>query len=230
MITKHTVAIITSITDGYETLKAIKPQFGVDVEWVAYTDGKEDREPDHGWTVVGMRDDDFAPADLRHPNRKAKIAKCLPWTMTEAPYSIWIDGAYRVTSPIFAMQALALATPIAQFIHPWRSCVYTEATESRNLARYVDQHEVIAAQAAEYEEIGHPPNWGLWATGVIVRKHTDDVKIMGEQWLSEIRRHSYQDQVSEPVVLRMCDLRPHALPGDHIQNPWLSYEGSARHG
>lgn len=225
-----TVAIITSITDGYETLKRIKPQFGIDVEWIAYTDGKEEREPDHGWAVVGMRDDDFLPEDLRHPNRKAKLAKCRPWEVTQAPYSIWIDGAYRVVSPVFAMQAIQFATPIAQFLHPWRQCIYTEAAESRRLARYADQHEEIADQAREYEEIGHPPDWGLWATGVIVRKHSADMQAFGNQWLSEIRWHSYQDQVSEPVVLRLCDLRPQALPGDHIKNPWLSYEGSARHG
>lgn len=231
------VAIITSITDGYETLKKIRPQFGIDVEWIAVTDGKEEREADHGWEIKelilpeaagpGVR---VAPADTHHPNRLAKVVKCLPWIVTGAEYSIWIDGAYRVTSPVFAMQVVSLATPIAQFLHPWRDCLYAEAVESMRLSRYDDQHEVIGEQAAEYELIGHPPNWGLWATGVIVRKHTADIRVMGEQWLSEIRRHSYQDQVSEPLVLRMCDLRPQALPGDHIQNPWLSYEGSARHG
>lgn len=228
-----TVAIITSVTDGYDTLKRIKPQFGVSVEWIAVTDGKEIRENDHGWTVVRIdhRDGPRAPgnADLSHPNRMAKIPKCLPMMYTEAPYSIWIDASYRITSPVFAKEAIEFAHPLAQFVHPWRDCVYTEGAESIRIPKYEGQSNTIAAQMGEYRKIGHPEHWGLWATGVIVRKHTEDIRTMGEQWLTEIRRWSFQDQVSEPVALRMCDLRPAPLLGDHITNPWLKYEGSARH-
>jgi len=222
------VAIITSATDGYDTLKRGVDQFGANVEWIAVTDGTEVVEDGAPWEI--MSPEPFATdADMTHPNRLAKIAKCMPWHFTDAPYVIWIDASYRVTSPLFAVQAVNIAQPLAQFVHPWRECVYTEATASRELLRYADQKEVIKAQVNEYEEIGHPANWGLWATGVIVRKRTTDTEFFGQQWLSEIRRWSYQDQLSEPVVLRMCDLRPAPLPGDHITNPWLKYEGSARH-
>lgn len=223
------VAVITSVTDGYDTLKAIRPQFGVgEVDWIAVTDGTEKAEPDHGWRIVAPRQPQ--DVDRSHPNRLAKLAKCLPWQYTDAPYSIWIDASYRVTSPVFVKEAIDFAHPIAQFTHPWRDCVYEEALISKTLPRYEGQTTTLHSQAWEYRQIGHPEHWGLWATGVIVRKHSQDVTIFGEQWLTEIRRWSYQDQVSEPVALRMCDLRPAPLPGDHIRNPWLSYEGSARHG
>jgi len=222
------VAIITSVTDGYDTLKRIMPQFGLTTEWVAVTDGKETAEPDHGWQLCDV--DAWAEnADRSHPNRLAKIAKCEPWRFTDAPYSIWIDSSYRVTSPLFAFEAVKFANPIAQFVHPWRNCIFDEATASKELTRYDDQRQFINDQVREYRSIGHPENWGLWATGVIVRKHKPDVGEHGSQWLAEIRRHSYQDQISEPVILRLCDLRPNPLPGDHITNPWLRYEGSARH-
>lgn len=235
---RPTVAIITSITDGYDTLKKIKPQFGVDVEWIVVTDGREVREPDHGWEIMGFSpyDDPSAvgllasPEDMAHPNRMAKLAKCQPWKITNAPYSIWIDGAYRVTSPLFAVEAIRFANPVAQFIHPWRDCLYEEAKASLALVKYMNQQEQIRLQTQEYSQVGHPPNWGLWAGGVIVRKHGIEIMEMDQQWLAEIRRWSYQDQISEPFALRLCDLRPNALPGDHIKNPWLSYEGSARHG
>lgn len=226
-----TVTILTSITDGYDTLKRVMPQHGINVEFVAITDGKEEREDDHGWELLDVGEYVRpTPEDTRHPNRLAKIAKCQPWKFSHAPYSIWIDGSYRITSPLFAFQAIKFATPIAQFIHPWRDCALDEGTASIALPRYNDQAATISAQLGEYRQIGHPPHWGLWATGVIVRKHTPDIRTFGQQWLREIRQWSYQDQVSEPVTLRLCDLRPTPLPGDHITNPWLKYEGSARHG
>jgi hypothetical protein len=229
-----TVAIITSVTDAYDTLKTITPQIGVNAEYIAVTDGSEYAEPGHGWKVIRLAEPGrmgLTPqdADRTHPNRLAKIAKCQPWVLTDAPYSIWVDASYRVFSPVFALDAIKCAHPIAQFIHPWRDCVYDEGRASLALAKYEDQREIIVNQMNEYQEIGHPAHWGLWATGVIVRQHTHEIKMMSSQWLSEIRRHSYQDQISEPVALRFCDLRPSPLPGDHITNPWLKYEGSARH-
>lgn len=217
------VAVITSIYDNYEILKSVLPQFGVETEWICVTDGlsPQNVENSEGWQII------TEPRPNLHPNRAAKIAKCAPWNYTTAPCSIWIDGSYRVTSPLFAVEALRFAKPIGQFVHPWRSCIYTEADHSRTLLKY--REEEILKQIREYHVIGHPDDWGLWATGVIARKHTEDVKIMGLQWLSEIDRWTFQDQLSEPVVLRMCDLRPAPLPGNHISNPWLRYEGSARH-
>lgn len=225
------VVIFTSITDGYDTLKTQAPQIGIGTKWIAVTDGTEKAEPGHGWEIMNFSEIDrlITPADRTHPNRLAKIAKCTPWQIFSCLNSIWIDASYRVTSPLFAFEATKCAHPIAQFVHPWRDCIYDEADASRKLERYHDQGSTINSQVREYDSIGHPRNWGLWATGVIARRHTDDVKTMSTQWLAEIRRHSYQDQISEAVSLRFCDLRPTPLPGNHLQNPWLTYEGSARH-
>lgn len=218
------VAIITCITDGYEVLKPVLPQIGIDVEWVCVTDGTPllNAERAHGWTMISE------PRKHLHPNRAAKWPKCLPWQYTDAPASIWIDGSYRVTSPLFAVQALALADPIAQFVHPWRDCLYAEAKESARISKY--DGEPVRDQADHYwNSIGFPANWGLWASGVIARQHTPEVRDFGRLWLSEIERWSFQDQVSEPFALGVSGIRPAALPGDHLTNPWLRYEGSARH-
>lgn len=223
------VTIITSVTDGYDTLKRQTEQVGIDAEWIAVTDGTEVAEEGHPWEIINV-EHWATEKDVSHPNRLAKIAKTQPWLFgAEASHSIWIDASYRITSPVFAFQTIPMATPVAQFLHPWRQCIYREAVASLELPRYLEERDRISAQVNEYEEIGHPANWGLWATGVIIRKHTDDVIDMSLMWLNEIRRWSYQDQLSEPVALRLCDLRPQALPGDHINNPWLKYEGSARH-
>lgn len=214
-------AIVTAIYGGYDSLKPVLAQEGLDVEWVLVTDAAPSLEDARGWRVV------HAPRPGLHPNRAAKAPKFRPWEFTDAPASIWVDGAVRVFSPRFAAEALALADPIAQFAHPWRDCIYDEVPASLVMAKYAG--EPVRAQAEHYRAAGHPEHWGLWAAGIIARRHTPDVMRLGYAWTAEVARWSFQDQVSQPYVLRNLGLRPALLPGSHLGNPWLSYEGSARH-
>lgn len=215
------VAILTSIYGVYDTLKPVLPQAGVDVEWILVTDSTPDAQAAEGWTVV------HEPHSGLHPNRAAKNPKLRPWKYTDTPASIWIDASFRVTSTEFVAAAMKHAQPIAQFTHPWRDCLYTEAEASLPLAKY--KGEPISEQADYYRAMGHPDHWGLWAAGVIVRQHTREVREFGAAWAHEVNVWSFQDQVSEPYALRETGLRPTALPGTHFANPWLSYEGSGRH-
>lgn len=215
------VAIITAVYDAFDTVKPALRQAGVEVDWILVTDTPPDAEAARGWTVV------HEPRPEVPPNRAAKAPKFEPWKYTDAPASIWIDASFRVTSPDFAAEALAYAKPIAQFTHPWRDCCFAEAVEIAALGK--DPEGVAAWQTARYQEAGHPEGWGLWAAGVIVRRHTAAVKRMGVAWAREVASGSVRDQVSQPFVLREAKLRPAALPGTHLANPWLKYEGSGRH-
>lgn len=169
-----------------------------------------------------------------HPNRAAKLPKVAPAMFTDAPASVWIDASFQVVSPRFVVDTVTIAheapSGIAQFVHPWRNCLFDEVNESRCLPKYAGERAVLDWQAQVYADAGMPRNWGLWATGVIAREHRPEVIRWGQRWAAEIRAHSYQDQVSHPYVSWVCDLRPASLPGTHFVNPWLQYEGSARHG
>ena len=167
------------------------------------------------------------PRHGRPANREAKRPKLRPWEYTTAPASIWVDGSFRVVSDRFAIEALAYADPIAQFAHPWRNCLYEEASASAHLPKY--RGEPVIEQAAYYRACGHPEGWGLWAAGVIARQHTRQVRELGDVWAHEVAAWSVQDQVSQPYALRTVRLRPTPLPGTHFANPWLNYEGSGRH-
>lgn len=215
------VAILTAIYGAYDTLKPVMPQTGADVEWICVTDVVPPADVAEGWTIV------HEPHPGVHPNRAAKTAKFRPWEYTDAPASIWIDASFRVTSPSFAIEAMEHAEPIAQFVHPWRDCLYLEAEESALLAKYAG--EPVLKQADYYRAAGHPERWGLWAAGVIGRQHTPDVRSLGMAWTHEVNLWSFQDQVSQPYVLRKVGLRPVGLPGTHFANGWLTYEGSGRH-
>lgn len=214
------VAIITAIYDNYDSLKPVRKQINLDVEWVVVTDNpKLDIE---GWEVI------YEPNRDRHPNIAAKRPKLMPWNYTDAPASIWIDASFRVVNEMFACEAMRYAEPIAQFKHPWRDCVYTETIASEDIPKYAG--EPIAEQARQYRMAGFPENFGLWATGVIARQHTNnEIKRLGRVWAGEIFNWSFQDQLSEPYAMWLSNMRPAEFPGTHFANNWLVYEGSGRH-
>lgn len=217
------IAVITAVYDAYDTLKPTMPQRDVDVDWVFVTDDPAYRTVHRalGWRVV------YEPRPGVHPNRAAKRPKFLPWQYTDALGSVWVDASFRIRSDTFVSDVIGYANPIAQFVHPWRDCIYTEATESTLLGKY--HGEPVARQAGRYRQQGHPENWGLWATGVIARWHDPATRNLGIAWLDETDHESFQDQISQPYVLRRTGLRPASLPGDHLTNDWLTYEGSGRH-
>jgi hypothetical protein len=212
-------AVITAVYDDYDEVKPALPQLGLDVEWILVTDdpGMEA----FGWNVV------VEPLPGVHPNRAAKGPKFHPQQYTDAPASVWVDASFRVRSRTFVADVLGYARPLAQFVHPWRQCIYEEVLASAGLPKYAG--EPMEAQVEYYRSLGHPEYWGLWATGVIARRHTPEMIRMGAWWDLEVNDWSFQDQLSQPHVLRGAGLRPAGLPGTHFSNPWLSYEGSVRH-
>jgi len=212
------VAIITAIYGDYDDLKPVVKQ-DIPVTWVCVTDRARDAQ---GWEII------VEPKSPHVSSRLAsKIPKCLPWEFTNQDSSIWIDASFRVLSPSFAREASALANPIAQYVHASRRCVFDEARFSHDFPKYAD--EPLLRQAAHYQELGHPKDWGLWATGVIARKHSTQIKTMGQEWLAQIMRWSTQCQISEANCLRQADLRPTSFPGSFASG-WMQYEASALHG
>lgn len=214
-------AVVSALYGSYDTIKPVLPQTNLDVDWVLVTDDPSLRGGALGWRTV------YLPKPGIHPNRAAKQPKLFPWEYTEATSSVWLDASFRAISPDFVSEALALADPIAQFIHPWRDCVYAEAEASAGLAKYAG--EDFDAQVKEYRELGHPEHWGMWAGGVIARRHTGIVRELSDDWDELITKGTFQDQVSQPVALRFNGLRPAQFPDWHMGNEWVRYEGSGQH-
>lgn len=215
-----TTTIITAIYDDYDQLKPALTQ-SIDCRWICVTDSMIPAERYEDWEIV------FEPRLHLHPNLAAKTPKMLPWLYTPTSTSIWIDASYQVVSKTFAEDVLHYADPIAQFKHPWRNCAYLEARESSLLSKYADCD--FEAQRIHLEKEELPNAWGLWATGVIARQHTPEVVQMGFDWLADVHLWSFQDQVSHPLACYKNGIRPVNLPGSHLANEWLAYQGSMRH-
>jgi hypothetical protein len=212
------LAIISAIYGDYDIMKKTCPQQGIDVEWVMVTDDPE--MSSEMWRVV------YDPRSDRSVSLASKHPKFCPWEYTSAPASIWVDGSMQVKSPFFAVQAVALASPIAEFDHH-RNCIYDEARASAGYVKYAGSP--IHDQVEHYRTQGHPADWGLWTTSVIARKHTEQVKEFGVAWEAECLRWSSQCQISQSFVMRNMEIKPALFAGDPFFNDWVFFDPSVKH-
>ena len=205
-------AIISAIYGASDEIKKPFDQSDIDCEYLLITDdaalssGVVDAK---GWQII------YEPSKLL-PVRAAKIPKLFPWRYTDAPTSIWVDGSIEVRSPNFAKNLLEVANPLAMYAHPDRDCLFDEANLTLHIGRYEPEWPIINQQVEAYES--HPKNSGLWASGIIARRHTDEVKAFSEAWSREINRYSYQDQISLPYVVSKTGLVPTSVPYGDVWN------------
>lgn len=212
------VVVLTSIYGRYDDLKQPAEQKIDGVRWVCVTD--QDPGPVGPWEII------VEPRPQCHPRMAAKFAKCLPWRyVPDADVTIWIDGSATVIHQDFV--AMCLETlgdrPMAQWQHPERTSIFTEADVSIVYGKYADQN--IRAQVDRYKAKGYPDDQGLWATGCIVRRQDPLHETFGLLWLAEQLRWTIQDQLSEPVVMKTTGLVPVPLPEGLWSNRWLAFGG-----
>ena len=137
---------------------------------------------------------------FKNPARNAKIYKVLSHLFINEPWSVWIDG--NITLKVEPEELLVKLgdAEIGVFTHPERQCLYDEAVVCKKWAK--DDSKTIDEQIGRYMLANFPHKYGLAACGVIVRRHTDKIKRLNEQWWSEICRGSVRDQISFPYVYR----------------------------
>jgi hypothetical protein len=215
-----TVAVITSVYGGYDQPCAPVPQ-DTDCEFVLVTDQHYDCDP---WKVV------IEPRPQLHPRLAAKVAKCRPDLYADADAYIWVDASFAVNSTGFVSWCLTHLDhgPIAQIRHPDRQSIVDEANYSASMPKY--QGLPVVAQAQHYVAGGFQDGQGVWATGLIVRRADGwPLQSFGDAWLREQTRWTYQDQVSEPVVLAEHGVRPVDMPGGLLTNQHFSIRSHASH-
>lgn len=183
----------TAIYGHYERPKPVET---VSVPCVLYTDDPDLRAK--GWEVR------YAPLDGLTPMLAAKWWKCRPDLAVGGDASIWIDGSITPDEFFVARCLTALGDDDAAFTtHPWRDDIYAEYEASVSASKYDPAQ--MRAQVAHYRMCGHPRNWGLFASGVMVRRNTPEViRLLNEPWWAENITWSWQDQLSLPFVVRQA--------------------------
>ena len=213
--------VITGIYGDVDVPKEPWPQT-VETRWVFVSDRLD--------KPGGYDEFIYDEPDFRHPRLQAKEPKLRPWKFVpeEEDAWIWIDGSMQVISKTFVAEVLHVVADwglIGQWKHPDRDCIYPEADLSATLPKYAQTP--VLDQVEHYANQGHPPHWGLWATGLIV--YTKQLDYLADLWWAEMNRWGYQDQISQPVALRRAGIRPVELPYDLRGNPWITLHPHLTH-
>ena len=221
----RSLALITAVYGAYDGVKPAPRGFD---ECVLVTDRQSPRvfKRFRGWNVVRLPMKDVAPRVA------AKVPKCRPDWFTGASASVWVDGSFRIRDERFAEVARSMLSedPLSVSDHPesvagptWkaRNCFYDEAAFSAPRPKYRGQP--VVAQAEHYLKLGMPREWGLWALGIIARRHTQQTREFGLEWLLEIERWTVQDQVSFPYLLWKYGIRPSTWPFHQLRNDLVEF-------
>lgn len=210
------VAVVSSVYGSYDQPVAPREQT-VPCDWIMVSDVEGAPYP---WKTV------VEPRKGVHPRLAAKVAKCRPDLYADADIHIWVDASFHIHHPEFVDWCVTQVAeaPMAQIPHPDRRRILEEAHASTGLPKYQDLPMI--AQAESYLASGYPYDWGLWATGLIVYKGTSSI---GDAWLREQTRHTYQDQISEAPLLWKQAIRPADMGGGLLNNPYFAIRGHRDH-
>ena len=128
--------------------------------------------------------------------------------LSEYEASLWIDSNIYIRTPYVYERFIELYcsnTLVASMNHPWRDCIYDEAFEVMYL-RY-EKEKIVFDWCHKIRKEGYPRYNGLYETGVMYRKHSDEkVACVDGLWWNCIDEYSKRDQLSFNYVLWKCGL------------------------
>ena len=155
-----------------------------------------DRRYDCKWNVQ------IKKKRAKNDRMRAKYFKCNPHKELNCDVSIYIDGCGTILTGKFVERCLELLgdNDMAAFVHHERDCIYDEAQFCHMFEKYIGVD--IMGQVEEYRKRGWPEHAGLWACGLLIRRHNSRVKKFNELWWSHINKYTYQDQLSFPVCIK----------------------------
>lgn len=206
--------LYTAIIDNYDRLKEINLTEG----WRAICFSNTSIES-KTWEVIQVEKKDKIFRDI-----KIRPHVWLP----EHDKSVWIDGNLEITIPLDKF--IEGKDGFWLMNHPERNCIYEEAKRCIELEK--DNKEIIENQINRYRELDFPKQFGLSATGCLIRNNNDINKILCDCWWSEVRDFSIRDQLSFDFVRYMVsggnDVNHYPFLENIILHPHVHKERKAR--
>lgn len=174
--------LYTAIIDSYDRLKEVNLPEG----WRAICFSNTPIES-KTWEVIQVEKKDKIFRDI-----KIRPHVWLP----EHDKSVWIDGNLEITIPLDKF--IEGKDGFWLMKHPERNCAYEEAKRCIELEK--DKKEIIDEQIERYRAFGFPEQFGLSATGCLIRDNNIFNRQFCEIWWREVRDNSIRDQLSFDIV------------------------------
>ena len=159
----------------------------------------------------------------KNPRLRARRHKLLPHQLfPKADYSLWMDGCLQLLEdPRNLVEKYLRYHDICLFDHMQRNCIYQEAEACRRLRK--DNAEVLRKLVLRYRAEGYPEHRGLAETTAVLRRHSEDVRKLNEEWWEELRNHSIRDQMSFDYVMWKLGMEYMTFEGTRTNSPHFKW-------
>jgi hypothetical protein len=211
------ITVLTCVINSYDNLRP--PQFvNPSKRYLCYLNDPWPATPP--W--------EYSPAYTPYPSqgRNSRIPKILSHLHCDTEYSIYHDACFRMAvDPEEAVERWLKDSDMALLRHPCRQDVYEEAALC--LREGIGDPDEINRQTEAYRAAGLPPRSGLWAGGILVRRHTPEVIRFNELWWEEFLHGCSRDQIALPYAIWKSGIAVHTIDADIFTNPWWAWHWHA---
>lgn len=168
---------------------------------------KEPTYINKGWDLICFTDRDRVSKNWTivridyegNSRRKAREIKIRCDKFIDFDICLFIDAKFTIKCDLDNFIKKKLKTDMAIMDHNKRNCVYDEANFCIKVGR--GKKGTILNQINNYKSEGFPKKFGLYGTGILIRKNTHEVIEFMKQWYEEIEKYSCRDQISFPYIL-----------------------------
>jgi len=181
------VIVYTCNFDNYDTFRDVALESAA--SFIYFTDTNHKAKV---WNIIPM-DFKFHNKDPRKAFLYFKTNSHL--VLPEHDFSIWINAQFDFKRNPLELISLLGDKDIVCFKHNKRTSLYQEAEVCSNLL--LDNPETIRFQTDRYRKERFPDNYGLFYSGVIIRRNNEKVRRFNELWWDEIQKGSLRDQISQ---------------------------------
>lgn len=171
--------------------------------------------------------------DSGNPSRTNRAPKIRPhlYLPSDAEYSVYHDGNFQLQeAPEVLIHSFLQDHDWAAHRHPCRSCIYDEADvilNDESMAGWREQKPerapTISAEIHRYRAEGYPSYNGLWANGLLIRRHSDAVKALCDDWLGLFNAGGERDQLSFPVARHHAGLPVNTINEIVSASPYMRF-------
>ena len=182
------IIVYTCITNGKNKLEKFLPEEGV--RYICFTNEKLEQPKETPWELLPLEWEH--ESDPRRTSRYHKINSGL--VLPTHDWSVWLDGNIRPMVRQKEVIEWMNNRHFATIPHMLRNCLYDEMVACMD--RKKESKDMIEKIFNRYKTQGVPPNLGLHATGVLIRRFFPSVVSFCTEWWKEVAKYSKRDQLS----------------------------------